>query len=92
MRAVQELQIVCHDYRFINIDKLIISYRILKALKLDSVEEVCICQKCQERRSSHFGSYLEGSPDDKKKMRERLYLLQFKNVDSDSAFKTGFEI
>lgn len=94
VRAVDELNIQCHEYRFINVDKLIISYRILKSIKLDSAEEVHICQKCRERAKNNDFSdcFREEKAGDKMKLREKLYLLQFKNNNSDSLFRTGFEI
>jgi hypothetical protein len=43
-KAAKELQ--CKTHTFINIDKLIISYRILKSIKLDGDEGMCKCQQC----------------------------------------------
>jgi hypothetical protein len=41
--AVRELGIRCEDFKFMNVDKIIISYRIIKALGLEETEENCHC-------------------------------------------------
>lgn len=78
------------------VDKIIISYRIIKALGLDEGDETCACQGCKfrkENRHAEGGRLGErGGDRSNKQMRERLYVLQSRSKVKDDLFETGFEI
>jgi hypothetical protein len=80
IRAVQELGIRCEDFKFMNVDKIIISYRIIKALGLDENEENCHCENCKLRIDGKNNPRENGKDEhSNKNMRERLYILQSKS-------------
>lgn len=86
-KAVQELAIRCEEFKFMNVDKIIISYRIIKALGLDENEENCHCENCKLRMEGKTNSHGDGKDmHSNKNMRERLYILQSKSDIRDGLF------
>lgn len=90
--AVKELGIRCEEFKFMNVDKIIISYRIIKALGLDETEENCSCENCKLRAAGKSDLRSGKTKNSNKHMREQLYILQSKSNIRDGLFETGFEI
>lgn len=72
------------------VDKIIISYRIIKALGLDETEENCACERCKFRKTTRLYTKSESQSKNKdgsnKLMREKLYVLQSKSNPRDEIF------
>lgn len=76
-----------------NVDKLIISYRILKSLKLDAMDDDCTCESCKLRKKGKHGFYSRFEENsNKKQLRDQLYVMKSKNKGSDNVWETGFSI